>query len=128
MEQSVELAGYDQVLADIVGIVDQARAAAARSVNTLMTATYWSVGRRIVEEEQGGQQRAAYGEGLLNRLSVDLTDRFGRGYSRQNLQQMRQFYLTWPADQICQTPSGKSGVDVACADTETLQTTANPTS
>jgi predicted nuclease of restriction endonuclease-like (RecB) superfamily len=101
--------GYEQVLTDIVGIIDQARTAAARSVNTVMTVTYWSVGRRIVEEEQGGQQRAAYGEALLARLSTDLTGRFGRGFSRQNLQQMRQFYLTWPPQQICQTASGKSG-------------------
>jgi predicted nuclease of restriction endonuclease-like (RecB) superfamily len=95
-------------LDDIVGILDQARAAAARTVNTIMTATYWHVGRRIVEEDQQGKQRAEYGDELIRRLSTDLTSRFGRGYSRQNLQQMRKFYQTWPPDEICQTASGKS--------------------
>ena len=108
VDGAVEPTGYEQVLADIVGILDQARFTSARAVNTVMTMTYWNVGRRIVEEEQGGQQRAAYGESLLERLAADLTDRFGRGFSRQNLQQMRQFYLTWPSGQICQTPSGES--------------------
>ncbi|MEA5456973.1 PDDEXK nuclease domain-containing protein [Sinomonas sp. JGH33] len=100
--------GYDAVLTDVVELLERARAAAARSVNAVMTVTYWQVGRRIVEDEQAGQARAAYGEALLKRLAADLTKRFGRGFSRQNLQQMRQFYLAWPPDQICQTPSGKS--------------------
>ncbi len=108
VDRSVELNGYDQVLADVVGILDQARTAAARHVNQVMTATYWAIGRRIVEQEQGGQQRAAYGEALLARLSQDLTDRFGRGFSARNLRQFRQFYLSWPAAQIWQTPSAKS--------------------
>ncbi|MCH6472406.1 PDDEXK nuclease domain-containing protein [Sinomonas terrae] len=103
--------GYDAVLTDVVDLLERGRAAAARSVNAVMTRTYWQVGRRIVEDEQAGQTRAAYGEALLKRLAADLTRRFGRGFSRQNLQQMRQFYLTWPPDQICQTASGKSGAD-----------------
>ncbi|MDN3514637.1 MAG: PDDEXK nuclease domain-containing protein [Candidatus Brocadia sp.] len=72
-----------------------------------MTATYWEIGRRIVEWEQAGKERATYGEALLNRLAADLTKRFGRGFSRQNLQQMRQFYRAYPPDKICQTLSGK---------------------
>lgn len=101
-------AGYDALLADVVRVLEDARRAAARSVNAVMTATYWLVGRRIVEQEQGGQARAGYGEALLERLSADLTRRFGRGFSRQNLQQMRQFYLAYPPDKIRQTASGKS--------------------
>jgi len=101
-------ADYVAVHADIVALLDAARSAAARSVNAVMTASYWSVGRRIVEFEQGGQERAIYGEALLVRLAADLTRRFGRGFSRQNLQQMRLFYMAWPVDQICQTVSGKS--------------------
>ena len=84
------------------------RRASARTVNAFMTATYWEIGRRIVEFEQGGAKRAEYGEELLMRLADDLTKRLGRGFSRQNLQNMRQFYLACPPDQICQTPSGKS--------------------
>lgn len=84
---------YAVVHADIVALLDAARRAAARSVNSVMTASYWAIGRRIVECEQGGQERAAYGQGLLRRLSGDLSARFGRGFSERNLEQMRSFYL-----------------------------------
>jgi predicted nuclease of restriction endonuclease-like (RecB) superfamily len=72
-----------------------------------MTATYWEIGRRIVEFEQGGEKRAEYGEGLMARLADDLTTRFGRGFSRQNLQRFRLFYLSQPAEKICSTLSSK---------------------
>lgn len=98
---------YSAVRADIVALLDAARRAAARSINAVMTATYWSVGRRIVEFEQGGQERAGYGDALIVSLAADLSARFGRGFSRQNLQQMRQFYLVWPPETILQTPSAK---------------------
>jgi predicted nuclease of restriction endonuclease-like (RecB) superfamily len=75
-----------------------------------MTATYWEIGRRIVEFEQGGADRATYGDALVERLARDLTQRFGRGFSRQNLGQMRAFYRAWPAQIICQTLSGKSSL------------------
>jgi predicted nuclease of restriction endonuclease-like (RecB) superfamily len=81
--------------------------AAARNVNALMTASYWEIGRRIVEAEQKGKRRAGYGEQLIERLSLDLTRQFGRGFSRQNLQQMRQFFLIWTPEKIRQTPSGE---------------------
>jgi hypothetical protein len=69
-----------------------------------MTATYWEIGRRIVEFEQGGKVRAEYGERLLARLSQDLMGKHGRGFSERNLEQMRAFYLGW---EISQTPSAK---------------------
>jgi predicted nuclease of restriction endonuclease-like (RecB) superfamily len=97
--------GYDHVHSAIVVLLDAARRAAVRNVNVLMSASYWGVGRRIVEYEQSGAERASYGEALLKRLSVDLTARFGRGFSERNLEQMRLFYLGWP---ISQTPSAKS--------------------
>lgn len=99
---------YSVVHSDIVHLLESARSAAARNVNALMTATYWEIGRRIVEFEQGGKDRAGYGEVLIKRLAGDLSTRFGRGFSRQNLQQMRAFFLAWPVEAICQTPSGKS--------------------
>lgn len=99
---------YRTVFCDASRIVDVARSAAVRSVNAAMTAAYWMIGQRIVEFEQSGAERAAYGAALLARLAADLTQRFGRGFSRQNIQQMRQFYLSFRMDQICQTPSGKS--------------------
>jgi len=107
---SESLRGYDDIQTGIVSLLEAARRATARSVNALMTATYWEIGRRIVNFEQGGAERAAYGEALVERLAKDLTRRFGRGFSRQNLGQMRAFYRAWPVDGICQTPSGKFSV------------------
>ncbi len=99
---------YSAVRADIIALLDAARQAAARSVNAVMTATYWSVGRRIVEFEQGGQERAAYGAEMIKRLGADLSREFGRGFGWRNLTQMRAFYLAWPADRILQTSSAIS--------------------
>ena len=99
---------YNAVHSEIVLLLDAARSAVARSVNAVMTATYWEIGRRIVEQDQGGHDRAAYGEALIERLAGDLTKQFGRGFSRQNLQQMRSFYLAWPIETIRQTLSGES--------------------
>ena len=101
-------AGYTGLVGDIAGLLESARRASARAVNTLMTATYWEVGRRIVEFELGGRERAEYGEELMDRLAVDLTREYGRGFSRRNLQNMRQFFLAFSVDQIRQTLSGKS--------------------
>lgn len=103
---------YGAIQSEIVSLLDAARLTAARNVNSVMTATYWEIGRRIVESEQGGQERAAYGEALIERLSDDLTKSFGRGFSRQNLQQMRLFYLAWQLEAIRQTVSGES-LDIA---------------
>ncbi|QEZ48679.1 PDDEXK nuclease domain-containing protein [Cupriavidus oxalaticus] len=100
-------ADYGSMHGDIVALLEGARRAAARSVNVLMTATYWEIGRRIVEFEQGGQDRAGYGQALLKRLSADLSRRFGRGFSERNLEQMRLFYQAWPIEHISQTPSAK---------------------
>jgi len=83
------------------GSPEQARKYSARSVNAIMTHTYWEVGRRIVEHEQHGKKRAVYGEALIEGLALDLTGKFGRGFSQSNLWQMRDFYLAWP---ILQTP------------------------
>lgn len=98
---------YDVVLSQVVDLLEKARRSAARSVNTIMTATYWEIGRRIVEYEQKGSDRAEYGKKGIQRLSSDLTKRFKRGFSRQNLQQMRAFYLNYSKESICQTMSGK---------------------
>lgn len=102
------LQDYEGILSGVVELLDAARRTSARAVNSVMTATYWEVGRRIVEFEQGGEKRAEYGEELLIRLGEDLVSRFGRGFSRRNLQSMRQFYLYFPASQIWQTLSAKS--------------------
>jgi predicted nuclease of restriction endonuclease-like (RecB) superfamily len=87
---------YSAVITDVVALMESARRAAARSVNALMTATYWEVGRRIVELEQQGESRAEYGKRIIERLAVDLSDRLGRGFQKTNLFQMRAFYLAYP--------------------------------
>ena len=99
---------YRSVFGDVSRIIDAARRSAVHSVNAVMTAAYWLIGQYIVEFEQSGEQRAAYGIALIERLSADLTERFGRGFSRQNLQQMRVFYLAYPPEKIRQTMSGES--------------------
>lgn len=114
MKLSPRKPDYNQLLGDLSGLLEQARRATARSVNSIMTAVYWETGRRIVEFEQGGEKRAGYGEELLARLADDLTARFGRGFSRQNLQNMRQFFQAFPSGKICQTPSSKLGQEQIC--------------
>ena len=66
-----------------------------QTINTTMTETYFRIGKRIVEEEQGGETRAEYGSALLKNLSSELIKEFGKGYSEQNLKNMRQFYLIY---------------------------------
>ena len=100
-------APYQAVFGDVSKIIDAARESAARSVNAAMTAAYWLIGHRIVEFEQSGEERAEYGAALIEGLAEDLTGRFGRGFSRQNVQNMRLFYLSYPPDRIRQTLSGK---------------------
>ena len=97
--------GYDVVFTEVAALLENARRTAARSVNAVMTATYWQIGRRLVEVDQQGQERAGYGKQLIERLSQDLTARFGRGFGQRNLEQMRLFYRTW---QIPQTVSAES--------------------
>ena len=97
---------YVDVLDDVAALLVASRTTAARAVNSLMTATYWLIGRRIVEGEQRGRGRAAYGEQLVERLSRDLTSRFGRGFGRRNLFQMRAFFLE--RREIVQTPPAQS--------------------
>lgn len=98
------------ILQDVSAIVSVARGSVARSVNALMTASYWLIGRRIVEDEQSGDERAAYGTALIERLSKELTLKFGRGFSRHNLQLMRSFYLAYSSIEICQTASSESSL------------------
>ncbi|MGT2477297.1 PDDEXK nuclease domain-containing protein [Paraburkholderia terrae] len=99
---------YSNTLSDVVALLEEGRLAAARSINALMTATYWLIGRRIVESEQGGQGRAAYGQALLQRLSADLTRQFGRGFGADNLELMRLFYQSYPPDGISESVIRKS--------------------
>lgn len=84
----------------IHGILHAARQQSYRAVNTAMIEAYWQIGRRIVEHEQGGEARAAYGQGVLAALADRLTQDFGKGFTSANLRNFRQFYLTFSDEQI----------------------------
>ena len=86
----------DSLYRGIRGVLESARAGAYRAVNAAMVAAYWRVGQLIVEHEQGGRRRAAYGEAVLEDLSQKLTTDFGRGFDVRNLRYMRQFYVAFP--------------------------------
>jgi len=99
---------YNKIRAGIVELLKTARTAAARNVNSIMTAVYWEIGRRIVETEQAGAVRANYGDELIKQLANDLSAQFGRGFGVVNLSQMRRFFLVWPSKGFFQTPSENS--------------------
>jgi len=105
--KNAKISNYDAILSEIIELLDSARQVSARTVNIIMTATYWQVGKRIVEFEQKGRGRASYGAKLLPSLSNELTSRFGRGFSIDNLETMRLFYLTYPTQEISETLSRK---------------------
>jgi predicted nuclease of restriction endonuclease-like (RecB) superfamily len=104
---SDELTPSSDFFTDVRGILADARRAAYTAVNTAMVAAYWQIGRRIVEEEQGGLAKSTYGVRLLPELSRALTAEFGKGFSYANLRNFRQFYLTYPQMEICYTLCSK---------------------
>ena len=83
------------VYAEISNLLKEARKSIVSNINTTMTKTYFLIGKRIVEEEQNGNERAEYGEKLIKNLSKKLTEEFGKGFSKRNLWQMKQFYLAY---------------------------------
>ena len=92
------------VVSEIRSLIDAARDNVARQVNTELLSTYWNIGRIICEYEQTLPERADYGKQTLRVLSKELTKKLGKGFSRANLYNMRQFYATY---KIFQTVSGK---------------------
>lgn len=99
---------FHRLFLDLSAIIEEGRKAAVRQVNTTLVATYWLMGRRIVEFEQKGSSRAEYGEALLRTLAAELTKQFGKGFGYVNLNLMRQFYLTYAPEKILQTASEES--------------------
>ena len=88
---------------DVCTIIDEGRQKAYASVNSSMIETYWKIGKRIVEEEQCGNERAEYGKRIVEQLSNELTMRYGKGFSKRYLAYFRKFYLTIDDIQILQT-------------------------
>lgn len=95
---------YHQLLDSIGLTIEQARQNAIKAINTELVKANWEIGRHIVEFEQHGQERAEYGSELLTKLSKDLRQRYGKGFSRRNILDMRRFYLSY---QKWQTVSAK---------------------
>ncbi len=86
---------YGNLLERIAEILNQAKTRVIREINRAQVLAYWAIGREIVEFEQKGKKRAEYGEKLLIKLSADLSAKFGRGFSAENLRLMRKFYITY---------------------------------
>lgn len=95
------------LIAEVRSLIQSARRNAASVVNTLQVMTNFEIGRRIVEHEQGGAERAEYGKALLKGLAASLTAEFGRGFSKRNLEYMRKFYLAYQDRLIAQMPSAQ---------------------
>jgi len=87
---------YQSLKEQIKTLLGEGRRKAIASVNTLLVRTYWHIGKHIVEFEQNGETKAAYGKELLTKLSKDLTLEYGKGFSRSNLTYMRKLYLAFP--------------------------------
>lgn len=103
------LDGLAPLITEVRDLIQSARRGAASVVDTFQVMTNFEIGRRIVEQEQKGTKRAAYGKELLGELSLRLTEEFGKGFSRSNLEYMRKFFLIWNdrVSQISQQATGK---------------------
>src|SRR5688500_4944532 len=86
----------DKLYQRVAQILDAGRGQVVRSVNTAMVHSYWLIGREIIQIEQGGEDRAEYGDQVLAQLASRLTKRFGKGWSLASLKRMRQFYQVFP--------------------------------
>lgn len=95
MGELVKNSGFEKMISDIEALVNTSKNELATSINKVMTVTYWSIGKYIVEFEQEGNAKAEYGKNLLSTISKELTLRLGKGYSRPNLNNMRKFYLKY---------------------------------
>jgi hypothetical protein len=120
MKSKVKIIGnYSNLLDKIANILVEARTKVVKEINKSQVLTYWEIGKEIVEFEQKGKARGEYGEHLIERLSKDMTPKFGRGVSPTNLKMMRLFYQAFPIrqtlsdesvyEQKSKKPSGKSG-------------------
>ncbi|MDR0832879.1 MAG: PDDEXK nuclease domain-containing protein [Candidatus Symbiothrix sp.] len=89
---------------EVKTIIQNGQSQAYRAINSAMVETYWNLGKRIVEQEQQGEERAEYGAGLLKRLSAALTKEFGQGFSERSIRQYRQFYQMFSDSSIRRTP------------------------
>lgn len=103
MKKENEVVEYQTAVEDIKRIIASGQTYAYQAANKAMVLTYWQIGKRIVEQEQKGEKRAAYGKQLICLLSEELTKDFGRGFSERNIRNFRKFYVLFPDEKIWQT-------------------------
>lgn len=111
MDERNDIPANDTLFDRVAAILDEARSNVVRAVNSNMVIAYWLIGREIVQEIQGGEERAEYGKKIIEDLSAKLNARYGRGFSTTNLRYFRTFYVVY-ADrlpEIRQIGSGESG-------------------
>ena len=92
---------------EIKQILNQARQKVYVAINSAMVEAYWKIGKRIVEEEQNGKERADYGKEIIKNISDEMTREFGKGFTDRNIRNFRQFYITFPNTEIWKTLSSK---------------------
>ena len=97
---SNDLTVYQSVISDIKKIIASGRDSAYNAANVAIIMTYWNIGKRIVEQEQSGEDRAEYGKHLITALADELTKEFGKGFSERNLHYYRKFYSCFPDETI----------------------------
>jgi predicted nuclease of restriction endonuclease-like (RecB) superfamily len=99
---------------DIRQLIEQARSHVKVAVNSTMVNLYWSIGKRIIEEEQGGEKRAEYGKALIKQLSKQLKEEYGNGYNERNLRYIRGFYLAFPIRHALRAELGWTHYKILC--------------
>lgn len=107
MEESKQIIvkNEEQLFDAISRLIEESRRQVAKAVNTAMVYTYYGVGQYIVEFEQGGKERAAYGKEVLKRLSARLTEKYGKGWSVETLTKCRKFYMVYSISSPVETKS-----------------------
>jgi predicted nuclease of restriction endonuclease-like (RecB) superfamily len=105
--KKITVRNYNNLLDKIANIFSEARGKVVREINRAQVLAYWEIGREIIEFEQKGKTRAEYGKELIDRLSKDLTEKIGRGFSSTNLKMMRLFYQNFPIRQTLSDESQK---------------------
>ena len=92
---------------DVHAILDEAKSKTYEAANNIMTYAYWNIGKRIIEQEQKGNRKAKYGSYLIKRLSQELSNKYGTGFSVANIRNCRQLYLTFPKESYGYSLIGK---------------------
>lgn len=91
-----KIMNYQAIITDIKDVISSGQKVAYNATNKAMILTYWHVGKRIVEQEQNGNERSQYEQALIDAFADELTKEYGKSYSKRNLQYFRKFYIAFP--------------------------------